>query len=248
MAKTGIDIEAELDGVYAVPLSQFVSARDALAKKLEVSGRKEDAARVKTLRKPTPAAWAVNQLAFSAPRLLQALIASGDRLRANPSDVKSSIQARREALNEARRAAEKALADAGHSANADVLRRASTTLEAIATYGSASGRPVAGRLSADVQAPGFDEVASLGLIRGVAGTRRPAQKALAERTKEIRRARASLRAAEKAVEAIRRRKATLQAELSEAAAEEKTLEAELAEARKASEAAALRPRRSTETA
>jgi len=54
---------------------------------------------------------------------------------------------------------------------------------------------------------------------------------------EIERARASLRAAEKAVDAIRRRKATLQAELSKAAAEERTLEAELAEARKASEAA-----------
>ncbi|HEX7528939.1 MAG TPA: hypothetical protein VF425_07505 [Thermoanaerobaculia bacterium] len=59
---------------------------------------------------------------------------------------------------------------------------------------------------------------------------------------------AELDGAEKAVAAIRRRKATLQAELSKAASEERTLEAELAEARKAAEAAALRPRRSTGTA
>lgn len=282
MAKTGIDLESELDGVYASPLSEFVSARNALAKKLDASGRKKDGARVKALKKPTPASWALNQLAFSAPRLLRALVTSGDRLRAKPADVKSSMQERREALNEGRRAAEKALAGAGHEATVDVLRRASATLEAIATYGSAPGRPVAGRLCEDVPAPGFDEVASLGLFGGSAAARRsgaaparpaekPARRAtsspeklskqdamreralgekrrreakreLAERAKQAQLARASLRAVEKAVDAIRRRRASLQAALSEAAAEEKKLEAELAEARKASESADIAER------
>ncbi|MFI5118962.1 MAG: hypothetical protein ACHQM4_01030 [Thermoanaerobaculia bacterium] len=282
MAKSGIELESELDGLYALPLPGFVGARNALAKKLEASGRKEDAARVKALKKPTPAAWAVNQLAFSAPRLLRALVAYGDRLRANPSDVRSSMQERREALNEGRKAAEKALTEAGHSANADVLRRASATLEAIATYGSVAGRPVAGRHSEDVPAPGFDEVASLGLLGGSAAARRSgagparpaakpvrratsspekpskrdaarerafgemrrreAKKALAARAKQAQLARASLRAAEKAVEASRRRKASAQAALSEAAAEERRLEAELVEARKATQVADIAER------
>ena len=274
MARAGNDLEAQLDALYAAPLADFVEARNALSKNLGAAGRKDDAARVKSLAKPSAAAWAVNQVAFSSPRLLDALVAAGDRLRANPSDVKEAMRARREALNEAVKAAERAVSGAGRAASPDVSRRISATLEAIATYGSARG-PVAGRLGVDVPAPGFDEVASLGLLGAVApgarrtvsapsmpvktprieppGTpskkslareravdekrRRDARRALARRTKEARRARALLRDAQKAVEAIRRRRTSLEAALSGAVFEEKRLDAELAAARKAWEAA-----------
>ncbi len=173
MAKAQDALEAQLDALYAAPLPRFVGARDALSKSLVASGRKADAARVKALKKPTAAAWAVNQLALAAPKELAALVAAGDRLRAKPPDMKNAMQKRRDALNAARQAAEKALAAAGHAANADVGRRVAATLEAIATYGSARGGPVAGRLAAEVPAPGFDEVASLGLLGGGAGGARP---------------------------------------------------------------------------
>jgi hypothetical protein len=173
VAKTGIDLDRELDRLYASPPSEFVSARNALVKTLETAGRKDDAARVKTLKKPNAAAWGVNQLALSAPRLLAALVTSGDRLRAGGSDPREAMRERRDAVHEARREVERAFLGAGLAANPDVLRRASATLEAIATYGSAAGRPVAGRLAEDVQAPGFDEIASLGFLRGDAGALRP---------------------------------------------------------------------------
>ncbi len=276
MAKAGIDLDRELDRLYASPPSEFVSARNALAKTLEVAGRKDDAARVKALKKPNAAAWGVNQLALSAPRLLAALVASGDRLRAKGSDPREEMRKRRDAVHEARREVERAFLGAGLAANPDVLRRLSATLEAIAIYGGAAGRPVAGRLTEDVQAPGFDEIAALGILgsglnasrsgalsarppetpqrragppekpskrdgaRGRALDERPrreAKKELAERTKEARQARASLSAAEKAVEVIRRRKTSLEAALTEATAEEKALEADCAAARKASETA-----------
>ncbi len=172
MAKAADALDAQLDALYAAPLPGFVGARDALSKSLVASGRKEDAARVKALKKPTPAAWAVNQLAFTAPNVLAALVAAGDRLRAKSPDMKDAMRKRRDALNAARQAAEKAVAAAGHAPSADVVRRVSATLEAIATYGSTRGGPVAGRLAADVTAPGFDEVASLGLLGGVATTAR----------------------------------------------------------------------------
>ncbi len=275
MAKSGPDLDAELDALYASPLSEFVGARDALAKKLGAAGRKDDGARVKALRKPTPAAWAVNQLAFTAPKVLAALVAAGDRLRAKPPDVRDAMQKRRDALNAARQAAERALAAAGHSANADALRRASATLEAIATYGSARGGPVAGRLAADVAAPGFDEVASLGFLAGIAPParrtvshpsppakalrveppsapskkdlareraagekrRRDEEKRVAALKKEALAARARLHAAERAAEAVRRRKSSLQAALSGILFEEKRVESELAAAKEASAAA-----------
>ncbi len=81
MARAGDDLEAQLDALYAAPLADFVEARNALSKNLGAAGRKDDAARVKALAKPSAAAWAVNQIAFSSPRLLDALIAAGDRLR-----------------------------------------------------------------------------------------------------------------------------------------------------------------------
>ena len=164
MAKSGIDLQSELDRLYASVPSEFTAARNALVKSLEGAGRKEDAARVKALKKPNAAAWGVNQLALSAPRLLAKLVATGDRLRACGSDPREAMQKRREAVDEARREVERAFQGAGLAANPDVLRRVSTTLEAIATYGSASGGPEAGRLAEDVPAPGFDDIVSLGLL------------------------------------------------------------------------------------
>ncbi len=246
MAKAGIDIEAELDTLYASPPSEFVSARNALVKTLEAAGRKDDAARVKALKKPNAAAWGVNHLALSAPRVLAALVASGDRLRLGGSDPRESMRKRRDAVHEARREVERAFVGAGLAANPDVLRRVSATLEAIATVRQRR-RPSARRTlerrrgSAGIRRGRLARHSRGGAagprLPRAAPARREAQKALAERTKEARRASASLRAAEKAVAAIRRKKASLEVALSEAAAEEKALEAKCAEARKASEAA-----------
>ena len=169
MPKAGRDdLDAQLDALYAAPLSEFVGTRDALSKSLGASGRKEDAARVKSLKKPSAAAWAVNHLALDGSGLLGALETAAARLRKKPADVKDALRARREALNEAARAAGRALAASGHSVNPDVQRRISSTLEAIAAYAGAAGGPVAGRLTEDVPAPGFDEIASLGLMGGAA--------------------------------------------------------------------------------
>lgn len=174
MAKGGLDLDAELDHLYAAPPSEFTSARNALVKTLEAAGRKEDAARVKVLKKPNAAAWGVNQLALSSPRLLAKLAASGDRLRSGGSDPREAMKNRRDAVDEARRDVERAFKGAGLASNPDVLRRVATTLEAIATYGSSPGVPVAGRLTEDVPAPGFDEIAALGLLGSGSTTRRPA--------------------------------------------------------------------------
>ncbi len=182
MAKARDELDDGLDALYAAPLAEFVSARDALAKSLASSGRKEDAARVKALKKPAAAAWAVNRLALGAPKLLAALVASGDRLRAKPSAAAESMRERRDLLNEARKAAEKVLLEAGHAAPPDLMRRVSATLEAIAAYGSSPGRPVAGRLTEDVPAPGFDEIASLGLLGAAGAVRSPAPRPPATET------------------------------------------------------------------
>jgi hypothetical protein len=164
VAKAGDDLDAQLDALYATPLAEFTAARNALAKSLDAAGWKDDAARVKALKKPSASAWAVNALAVAEPKLLSALVASGERLRAKPADVREAMRERRKAVTAAAKAAERALTGAGHAANADTQRRISATLEAIATLGKTPGGPVAGRLTEDVPAPGFDEIAALGLL------------------------------------------------------------------------------------
>jgi hypothetical protein len=62
-------VSVELDDLYGVPLDRFVPERAALVRALRSAGEREQAAAVAALRKPSVAAWAVNQLVrTSAPR------------------------------------------------------------------------------------------------------------------------------------------------------------------------------------
>ena len=54
--------DAELDALYTAPLDQFVARRDALAKRLKEAGAADESRRVKSLRKPSVVAWAINRL------------------------------------------------------------------------------------------------------------------------------------------------------------------------------------------
>ena len=57
-----------VDALYGLALDEFVPARDALAKRARAEGRREDAAAIAALRKPSVAAWAANQAIRSQPR------------------------------------------------------------------------------------------------------------------------------------------------------------------------------------
>src|SRR4051812_10335881 len=67
------------DRLYAVPLAEFTPARDAAAKE---QTDKELAARVKALKKPSVAAWAVNLLVRREADQIDQVLALGDSLRA----------------------------------------------------------------------------------------------------------------------------------------------------------------------
>ena len=50
------------EDLYGLPLSRFIPERDALVKALRSEKRRDDAAAAARMRKPSVAAWAVNQL------------------------------------------------------------------------------------------------------------------------------------------------------------------------------------------
>src|SRR6266542_1500668 len=79
---SAVDVDAEIGRLYELPPGEFVAARDELGRRLRAQPPDDRAAaeRVRGLRRPTVAAWAVNQVARRHAELVAELVESGDRL------------------------------------------------------------------------------------------------------------------------------------------------------------------------
>ena len=158
------NLEDDVDALFRLPLAEFTGARNALAAQLKKSGRGEDAARVKALAKPSVSAWAVNQLYWNHREAFDQLIASGERFHkaqtsrsaGKVADIRQALDGRRESLTQLSDLAATLLRDAGHNPAPDTIHRITTTLEGISAHASRSDAPRAGRLTADVDPPGFE--------------------------------------------------------------------------------------------
>jgi hypothetical protein len=248
------------DDLFRLPLSEFTTARNALAAKLKKDGDTEESERIKALSKPPVSAWVANQLYWKQRSAFDRLLAAGDEFRkaqaaqlaGKSADMRGPLDARRETLGELTKLAAEVLREAGHPASPEMMRRIMTTLEALATYGDHPGGPPLGRLTADVDPPGFEALAALvpagthhrsDAARGQAAPRvipfnqpkpqRTARKATdredSQRAEEERRerqneARKALREAERALTDARRAAERARAEMKEAAARAKTAE------------------------
>jgi hypothetical protein len=151
-----------VDRLYGLPRENFIGERDALAKELRAGGRRDEAAAVKALAKPTVAAWAANQAVRSQKRSARELWKSGDQLSAAHDAVlagKGSGAKLREATERERAAVER-LVDAARgllsAGGADLseatIERVRETLHAGA-IDSAAREEVAGGRTARERAP-----------------------------------------------------------------------------------------------
>ena len=180
----------EPDDLYALPLEEFTQARNALAK-LQPD--------VKALRKPSLAAWAVNQLARRHRRELDAFLDAAAALREaqlGEGDVAGATRAEREALR-------RLVQLAGEYAGSTQIAKVRQTLQAAAVDEAAAEQVRAGRLERELEPAGFGSL--------LAATPRPSKRRDEERERRIREAEAAerdareaLEAAEQAAEAARR--------------------------------------------
>ena len=162
-------MEDEVDALFKLPLGEFTPARNALAARLKKAGQQAMADAAKAVPKPSVAAWVVNQLYWRHRGPFDRLIEAGDRFRQvqsaqqtrSSAGVREQLEARREAQAALVRIAADVLRDGGYSGTRDMLRRVTSTLEALSTYGSLPDAPRAGRLTAELEPPGFDMVAVL---------------------------------------------------------------------------------------
>lgn len=167
MARRAPDIAAEIDALFQIALPDFTAARNALAKQMKQEGRSLDAVRVKALAKPPAPAWAVNQLYWQDPKSFERLLAVGERVRKAQTgqlkkpDLRTLLEEKKQMTTALLTKASAILEEAGHAASPDAMRRVSATLESLAAWGDTAGVPRAGRLTADLDPPGFDTLAAL---------------------------------------------------------------------------------------
>ncbi|MCO7274825.1 MULTISPECIES: hypothetical protein [Cellulosimicrobium] len=159
-ADAGTDADALVDGLFALPLEQFVVARTAAAKEIKASGDAVGAERVARLAKPTVAAWVVNQVARERPDDVAALVSLGDELRDATADrdrtrIRTLDRLRRERVERVVGELRDAGEVAGRAVSATALDRLAETLTAAVMDPDAGALVRAGRLSQALQHVGF---------------------------------------------------------------------------------------------
>jgi hypothetical protein len=153
-------IDSKIDDLYRGPLSDFVSARNALAKSL--SG--DEAKAVKALAKPTLVPWAVNQVYWHVRAAYDRVMKSGEKVRkaqiaaleGRSADVRAANEAHRQAIADAVGEAQRLSAAAGSAPSPDALSR---TFEALSLASEPPEAP--GRLTEALQPAGFEALAGV---------------------------------------------------------------------------------------
>jgi hypothetical protein len=162
-------IDDDIDALFKLPLAEFTGARNDLAARMKRAGRADDANLVKALTKPPISAWAVNQLYWKHREAFDRLLVAGQRFRqaqtsnnaTRIADIRESLNARGDALTHLSDLATVVLRDAGHNPTPDTIHRITTTLEGVSARSTPSDGPTPGRLTQDVDPPGFESLASL---------------------------------------------------------------------------------------
>jgi hypothetical protein len=156
--------EEQVDRLYALPLDEFTAARDELARSLRREGEGDAAAEVKELRKPSVAAWALNQVRRGNPQQVDELIDAGRRLREAQEELLGggdrepldrAAEDERRLVAELARHAERELVAAGRPASAAVQEKLRGTLHAVATDPEARQLLGSGRLAHEYTASGL---------------------------------------------------------------------------------------------
>jgi hypothetical protein len=223
--------------LYGLPLEEFVAARNEAARAARKAGDKEAAAELSALRKPTVAAWAVNQLARRERRDVDLLLDSGKRLldaqRASlEGGGRDQLDAARASLESAVERLGAAARDVlGDSASETTMTRVVETLRAAALSPEGRALLASGTLTKELQETGWD------LLSGLAPEKPPARARPAKKEKQEKRRTSSRPARDPERDAERRQEQARREQLRSARARRAELKRELREARRDEERA-----------
>jgi hypothetical protein len=244
--------EQAAEELYGLPPGEFTRARDARANQLRADGDRDEANAVKALRKPTVAAWALNQLARRRRKDLDKLLSAGEELRAAQEELlaggdRAGFQeaAARERDLVAKLASDAAaLASEAGERGTGLQEKVAETLHAAALDEETAEELRAGRLVKEREAVGGFGAAGGGEAPSRVPKKRPAKRSShpdrqarsVARTDE-RHARRELDAAERAVQHAQERADAAEAHAKEANERARTTAERLREAKRAQTAA-----------
>jgi hypothetical protein len=249
----GTDLEDEIRKLYRAPLDEFVSERDAAAKRLRDAGEADAAREVKALRKPNLPAWGINRAVAANPGAARELFEAAERLEAaqaealegDASGLRAAMAEHADAVERLVEVVEEGLAGAGGTGAVD---RARETLRAAAADAELRSELAAGRLARDREAVGLAGAAvgsapkrsakpktkKRAKEKGPSATeRKRAEQRLRRTERAVEAAASRLKDAERRLERARRGVSEAEDELADAQRELSAREAELDEARAA---------------
>mgnify|MGYP000262281152 CR=1 FL=1 len=168
MGEQGLaEVAAQL---YTLPFDEFVAARTAAAKDAAAAKeRRSLAAEVRSLPKPSVAAWTVNMLAARRPETLRELAGLGQSMRAAQSsldapELRRLGQERRQLLSGAVRAAQEVAGQLGRKISPAIAAEVEATLRAATADEGAAAAVQSGRLLRALSADGVDVVDLSGAV------------------------------------------------------------------------------------
>jgi hypothetical protein len=233
----------DADELYGLPLERFVAERGALARSLRAEGRREEAAALTALRKPSVAAWAVNQLVRTQGAAVAELFEAGDALRkahervlsgrGEGGTLRAALERERAAVETLIGAARGLLSTNGHELSEAVIERVADTLHAAALDDDARKEVQRATLVRELRHVG------LGLAGGTPAARPARRRAPNEKAKARRQAQATesgaRRRAERAARAAQEAQVRRDRALDALQAAEEALSRLLAEAQQAAD-------------
>lgn len=163
------ELAAHAEELYAAAPEDFTAARNGRVKEAKARGARELAAALGALRKPSTAAWLMNQLVRRNPDEVEALLSLGEALREAQADLD------RDAMKELNRRRQQVVAglgrqaralsrQLGHPASDDIERDVEQTLAAGLADEAAAAAIRSGRLLRALSYAGFGDVDTDGAV------------------------------------------------------------------------------------
>jgi hypothetical protein len=221
--------EQRLDELYRDHPDGFVAGRDRLVKEIRAAGDRDEADRVKKLRRPTVAAWLINLPALSSPAELEEFAEASRELEAAQSRAlegeddgaagwRAAAARERDAAGAVSDVAERIARDRGHPASERALELVGETLRAASADPELRERVFRGRVERERSAATLGTPTVMPQPRGDRGSAKRRERAQSRRELEALEAELAdatareeeLRArVERTTEALRREKAEL---------------------------------------
>jgi hypothetical protein len=161
------DLPPGADELYGLPFEDFIAERGALAKRLRGEGDREGAKRVTALRKPSVAAWTLNQLVRTRAKDVAAFTKAAEGLRSaqaallegrgSPAGLREAREAERGAVAKLVKVA-RGLFPGGREPGGATLERVAATLHAAASDDAVREEVLSGRLLTEREPSGFGDL------------------------------------------------------------------------------------------